>query len=78
MSENIAIDANSSVRTTIPFGKTFAAVPYVFYTLVCSDNNFELAHYIVSVTTSEFIICVENQSMTPRSVRITYKVEVSN
>jgi hypothetical protein len=71
----IAIEANSSVRAIIPFAKPFVEVPFVVYSITCADNLFELGHYIVEVRLDGFTICIENQSMSARSVKVTYEAK---
>lgn len=71
----IAIEPNSSVRAAIPFAKPFADVPFVFYSVICADNAFELAHYIVEIRADGFTVCIENQSMAARSVKIAYEAK---
>jgi hypothetical protein len=75
VSAPITIEANSSVRATIPYGKALADVPMVFYSIVCADNVFELSHYIYEMRNDGFIICIENQSVTPRTVKVVYEAK---
>lgn len=70
----IVIGANASARATIAFAKTYTTAPFVYYSISCADEKFGLSHYITSVTTTGFVIVVENQDSTERSVIVTYDV----
>lgn len=70
----IVIAANSSARTTIPFVKTYADAPFVHYNIICTDDKFNLSHYISAVTNTGFTIFIENQDFSERSVIVMYEV----
>lgn len=74
VSDEITIEANSSVRVTLSFANTYASVPIVMYAIQCADDNFSLSHYIATTGTKDVVICVENQALVSRNIVITCNI----
>lgn len=72
----ITIEGNRSVSAPISFEEAFSSAPFVLYSVVCSDRNFALSHYITDIKATHFVICIENQSLEARHVVIQYEARL--
>jgi hypothetical protein len=76
-SELITIGANTSARVTLTFARAFDSMPVVFYSILCADALFGLSHYIAEVTNTGVIVCIENQALVERTIKITYEARAN-
>lgn len=69
---NIELKPEANLMQRIVFRRAFGGQPFVFYSVICADCNYGLAHYIKSVGPSEFVLCIENQTPETRAIAVVY------
>jgi len=74
VSNEIVINANSSVRVTLSFVNTYEIAPIVMYSIQCADDSFCLSHNILTIGTKDVIIGIENQAFSERTLVIACTV----
>lgn len=71
---SFTIEPNSSINATINFQHEFTQDPLIFYTLVCTDSEFGLSHYLSNINTKQAIVSIENTTDKQRIVTLIYRV----
>lgn len=74
-----SVDANTSMRMTIPFPKKFQNIPIITTSLLTEEGKeFELIHNIVSKSAENFIVAVQSTCETATKGTLQYTATVPN
>jgi len=71
----IELLANKSAFVCIDYKHTYEQLPFIYYTIICSDDEFSLSHHLSEITNSTFTLKVHNKSINNRKLSIYYNIK---
>ena len=72
---DVVIPKNTSSIVQITYQYDFGYIPQVYYSVMCTDNEFKLTNYLSNVTSTSCDIAICNEADQDRTLTITYRVE---
>lgn len=71
---DIEVLPNKSCFVCVDYKYSYENLPFVYYTLLCPDQEFSIGHHLSEITLSTFTIKIYNKSLNTRKISIYYRV----